>query len=119
MSKSIIATLTTLLIASTSFVSNASPVGGTKQIADVVQPRDYDQYSMLLRGGEITMISIVGDGKADIDCELYDENKNLISFDRDATSECILSANPAWTGFFRLVIINTGVKASAYIGTVR
>ena len=46
---------------------------------------------------------------------IYDENENLITYDDDATSECAVSFNPRWTGYFIIAIVNNGLIPNPYL----
>ena len=71
-------------------------------------------YELQAAGGQPLRIAAIGDGAADIDMEVYDENNNLVcrDYDGDATPVCAMT--PAWTGVFSAKIINkTG--AATYV----
>ncbi|CAK0775793.1 conserved exported hypothetical protein [Gammaproteobacteria bacterium] len=90
-------------------------VGGPWQHIDTIPANTMTTYSNInFRGGEEAIIGVVGDGKTDIDCYVYDQGDHLITSDTDSTSVCDLKWNPIWTGPFTLKIKNAHSRASTY-----
>ena len=93
---------------------HAEPVQGSILHRDVVLARDSDSYTITLRAGETTRISVSGDGDTDLDLYVYDENGNLIARDTDYTDDCVVSVRPRWTGVFHVKIVNRGSVYNRY-----
>jgi hypothetical protein len=107
------AVLTSLVLFSAGSVQ-ADPVGGPKFDSDLLRPGQTVEYGMALRGEELTLFRVDGDGDGDIDCALFDEDGNAITNDVSGTDGCIMSVTPAWTGRFTVRLVNTGSEASKY-----
>ena len=91
-------------------------VGGANYHEDRVLPNDYDIYRVTFRGGERAEVTVIGDGDNDLDLYIYDENDNLVASDYDYTDTCVCCWTPAWTGVFRIKIVNRGSRVySNYI----
>lgn len=97
-----------------SSVAVAGDVRGVIYDKDVLGAGDAVNYDLTLKKNEITEIGVRGDGDGDIDCWLYDENNRLVAQDVDNTDTCYLTANPIWTGAFRLRVKNNGTISSVY-----
>lgn len=83
-------------------------VGGPRGTVDIVQARSADNYVVAFRGGELAIVSIRGDGDTDLDLYIYDENGNLIVSGTGPTDRETVSWTPAWTGNFRIRVVNLG-----------
>ncbi|MBX3233855.1 MAG: hypothetical protein KIT84_31390 [Labilithrix sp.] len=83
----------------------------------VVDAHKSANYSVTLRGGENATILVKGDGHADLDCYLEDENGNVVARDIDSTDSCLLSMTPKWTGQFRVEVRNMGKSSNRYLIT--
>jgi hypothetical protein len=97
-----------------SSVAFAGDVRGFIYDRDVLAAGGAVNYNLTLKSDQLTEIGVKGDGDGDIDCWLYDQNNNLVSQDVDATDTCYLTANPIWTGAFKLRVKNNGSVASVY-----
>jgi hypothetical protein len=89
--------------------------GGPTRHVDRVSGNTTDTFGIDFEGGEEARIGVIGDGKADLDCYIYDEGGHLITSDTDLTPTCALNWNPAWTGPFLLRVKNNGSQASTYV----
>lgn len=69
----------------------------------------------LLWAHELAEILVSGDGDTDLDLYVYDENGNYITSDADYTDDCYVRFYPAWTGQFRLKIVNRGGIYNNYV----
>jgi hypothetical protein len=88
--------------------------GGWKVHYDRVRAHRTDVYHIAFTGGEDAAIDVIGDGDTDLDCRVYDEYGNLIDSDTDATDYCVLRWVPAWSGQFRVEVINLGSVSNQY-----
>lgn len=89
--------------------------GGPKYANSRVEAHDYDIYNVTFRGGEIAIVTVIGDGDTDLDLYVYDNNGNLIDSDNDYTDNCVCTWTPRWTGNFRIKIVNRGNVYNRYI----
>ena len=90
-------------------------VGGPIIKTSMVLPLDTDVYYVKFVGGRSAVIEVEGTDLSDLDLYVFDENGNLIDYDDDATSECIVSFNPRWTGYFTIKIENCGLLPNPYL----
>jgi len=88
---------------------------GPQRIYENVLAGRTDVFQIKFIGGEKAQVGVVGDGDADIDLYIYDENDNLIESDADRTSACIAEWTPSWTGTFKVKIKNIGSVRSDYL----
>ena len=90
-------------------------VGGPVIKTSMVLTLSTDQYLVKFEGGRKATVIVEGTDVSDIDLYIYDENENLITYDDDATSECAVSFNPRWTGYFIIAIVNNGLIPNPYL----
>lgn len=90
-------------------------VGGPKRAANHVYAHGTDYYTIKFWAHELAEILVSGDGDTDLDIYVYDENGNFITSDADYTDDCYVRFYPAWTGPFRLKIVNRGGVYNNYV----
>jgi len=111
----IIKALITTAILTISATASADPVGGRWFADGYITPGNIDSFRLTLRGEETTAIRVSGSGSGgDIDCQLYDENANVVVQDIDSEDGCSMVVTPRWTGPFALFIKNNGIRGSVY-----
>lgn len=89
-------------------------VGGPKYREGRVYGKTYTDYEVKFWANELAEVIVIGDGDNDLDLYVYDGNGNLIASDTDYTDQCICRWVPAWTGVFRLRIVNRGAIYSDF-----
>ena len=91
--------------------------GAVKQLSRL--PAGYrDTFNVGFYGGALAEIAILGDGDADLDLSVLDENGNTICLDRSFSDQLYCSFTPVWTGNFTIVVDNVGrIRNSYYILT--
>lgn len=109
MFKQFIAALSVCAIALVAPLADAGVIGGARSAHAVVGGGGTHSYQFPLYAGEMTYISVSGDGDSDLDCYLLDDNGNEVDRDDDNTDECRIVVRPRWAATFRLVIRNRGV----------
>lgn len=90
-------------------------VGGPKYNYSSVNAGGSDMYTMDFRGGELAVVTVIGDGDTDLDLYVYDNNGNLITRDQDYTDDCVVTFVPRWTGTFYIKIVNRGSVYNNYV----
>lgn len=90
-------------------------VGGPKRVLNHVSSHGTDYYTVKFWGKELAEVLVSGDGDTDLDLYVYDENGNFITSDADYTDDCYVRFRPAWTGLFRLKIVNRGNVYNNYV----
>jgi hypothetical protein len=73
-------------------------------------------YTMKFYGNQPAVASVLGDGATYLDLFVYDAAGNLVASRISAsTNEIVLVRwTPAWTGTFRIVVVNTGSTWNRY-----
>lgn len=98
-------------------LQQASLVEGSASKGVVDGPFDYYRdiaartvYSIdfTARAGEVLRVGAAGDGDTDVDIRLIDGNGNVVCQDLDRDPWGVCAVTPAWTGRFRLQVINNG-----------
>lgn len=89
-------------------------VGGPRYGEGRVYGKDYVEYSLKFWANDLAEVIVIGDGDNDLDLYVYDGNGNLIASDTDYTDQCVCRWVPAWTGKFRIRLINRGAIYSNY-----
>ncbi|CAK0782021.1 conserved exported hypothetical protein [Gammaproteobacteria bacterium] len=90
-------------------------VGGPTKHHDRVGRNRSDYYVIRFRGGQAARIFVLGDGDTDLDCFVYDTNRNLVAVDQSYGDNCQLSWTPAWTSTFTVRIANFGRVSNRYV----
>lgn len=118
MIRSLKVALVSVLSLSTS-LALASPVSGQSHASGTLAEDERVIYNITLRGEESWSLIAHGYGNGDLDCYVFDQNDNLVSKDDDTTNICLVSGRPAWTGAFKVVLVNAGTSSIGYDVTVR
>lgn len=89
-------------------------VGGPRYGEGRVYGKAYTDYEIKFWASELAEVIVIGDGDNDLDLYIYDQNGNLIASDTDYTDQCVCRWVPAWTGAFRIRIVNRGAIYSDF-----
>lgn len=89
-------------------------VGGPRYGEGRVYGKTYTDYEIKFWASELAEVIVIGDGDNDLDLYIYDQNGNLIASDTDYTDQCVCRWVPAWTGTFRIRIVNRGAIYSDF-----
>ena len=87
-------------------LSFAGARGGALVCSGKVAADATDVYSIVFNGGEQAHMELGGDGNAELELYVYDENNNLIFCDVGSGEACVWI--PRWTGKFTVKIKNRG-----------
>lgn len=68
--------------------------------------------NLVFEKGALTTIRV--NGETDIDCYLYNADDELVGFDTDDASSCLIKIIPAATREFTVSIKNNGSKTTTY-----
>lgn len=90
-------------------------LGGPKRSYSSVNANSSDNYVVKFWAKELAEILVSGDGDTDLDLYVYDENGNLVASDTDYSDDCYARFRPAWTGPFRIKIVNRGRVYNRYV----
>jgi len=73
-----------------------------------------DVWEIPFFGNSYAEIAIVGDGDADLDMTLTDENGNVICYDVSYSDQIYCDWVPAWDGYFYVTVENKGSVRNTY-----
>jgi hypothetical protein len=94
------------------------PVGGPIVGEYVVPAYSINTHRVTMRGDELWIVAISGDGDTRLDLEIYDEDGNFITADSGPGDDKVCRGVPLRTGLFFIRVINRGPVANRYlIGT--
>lgn len=94
--------------------AHADPTYGEKTLTGTLTGGYETKSSFVLNADETTIFDVNGDGKGDLDCELYDSNGTLLYSDRTESDECSVSVKPNVRERFTIKILNRGAKSDSY-----
>ena len=95
--------------------TSRGPVGpGARRSSTYVLANSTDVFTIRFPGDKLAEVFVSGDGDTDLDLYVYDENNNLIESDVDYTDQCYVSWTPAWTGPFKVKVVNRGNVRNYY-----
>lgn len=97
-----------LLLGSNVAAVTAAPVNGTGTAVRRCNARSSVVFFETCRAGEVTTVSIVGDGDTDLDLYVYDANNNLIASGIGLSDRETVSFVPHVTSTFRIEVRNLG-----------
>jgi hypothetical protein len=99
----------------------ASDVRGVLYDRGVLVPSEVQDYDLQLRGGEVTVILVRGDGEGDIDCVLASPQGVPVAFDVRPVDGCLLAVLPSdgYTAPLWLRLVNHGAQATEFAVEVR
>lgn len=89
-------------------------VGGATRTLSRLRAGRTDIFNARFYGGRLAEIGIAGDGDADLDLLVTDENGNTICLDRSYSDQLYCSFTPAWTGNFKIYVKNMGRMRNSY-----
>ena len=91
-------------------------IGGPVVKTGLVMTLSEDQWIVKFKGGSKAVVTLLAtEDISDLDLYVYDEYDNLIGYDNDATSQCVVSFTPRWDGYFYIVVENTGLLPNPYM----
>jgi hypothetical protein len=93
-------------------------IGGPSRTLSRLPAGYYDIWEIPFYGGKYAEIWVAGDGDADLDLVVTDENGNVICYDVSTSDNILCSFTPAWDGYFYVRVDNVGrVRNSYYLVT--
>lgn len=110
--RAMILSLTTALWISVPLIAGA--VNGPRKDCLKVSPETFHTLAVWFAGNEEARVTLIGDGKADLDIYVYDQSGKQVACDEDATSTCIASWTPPQTALYTIKIVNRGRAESSY-----
>lgn len=93
-------------------------IGGAVQWLSRLPAGQTDVWEVPFYGNSYAEVAIVGDGDADLDVAVTDENGNVICYDVSWSDKLYCDFTPAWDGYFYITVQNMGgVRNSYYLMT--
>jgi hypothetical protein len=93
-------------------------IGGASRTLSRLPAGYNDTFRIPYYGGVLAELAVVGDGDADLDLLVTDENGNTICYDTSYSDQLYCSWSPRWDGNFFVTVKNMGrVRNSYYLLT--
>jgi hypothetical protein len=89
-------------------------IGGASQTLSRLPAGAVDTWKVPFYGNSYAELAVLGDGDADLDVQVTDENGNTICYDVSWSDKVYCDFVPAWNGYFTVTVENTGVKRNSY-----
>lgn len=89
-------------------------IGGASRTLSRLPAGKIDIFKVPFYGGQFAEIGIAGDGDANLDLLVTDENGNTICLDKTWSDQIYCSFTPAWDGYFVVAVANMGRKRNSY-----
>jgi hypothetical protein len=93
-------------------------IGGPSRTLSRLKAGRTDIFRVPFYGGRLAELAVIGDGDADLDLLVTDENGNTICRDVSYSDKLYCSWTPRWDGYFLVGVVNQGrVRNSYYLLT--
>lgn len=93
-------------------------IGGAVQWLSRLPSGQTDVWEIPFYGNSYAEIAVVGDGDANLDIAITDENGNVFCYDVSWSDNLYCDFTPAWDGYFYVTVQNVGgVRNSYYLMT--
>jgi hypothetical protein len=89
-------------------------IGGASRTLSRLPGGHTDTWEVPFYGNSLAELAIVGDGDANLDVLVADENGNTICYDVSYTDKVYCDFVPAWNGYFYVTVQNTGARRNSY-----
>lgn len=73
-----------------------------------------DVWEVPFYGNSYAEVAVVGDGDANLDMVITDENGNVICYDVSPSDQVYCDFVPAWDGYFYITVENAGAARNSY-----
>jgi hypothetical protein len=89
-------------------------IGGASRTLSRLPAGRTDTWEIPFYGNSYAELAVVGDGDANLDVLVTDENGNTICYDVSWSDKVYCDFVPSWNGFFYVTVENTGRKRNSY-----
>ncbi len=102
------------LIADAEAESSRGRIGGAVQWLSRLPAGQTDVWEIPFYGNSYGEIAVVGDGDANLDIVVTDENGNVFCYDVSWSDNLYCDFTPAWDGYFYVTVENLGRSRNSY-----
>jgi len=102
------------LIADTEAEGPRRRIGGAVSWLSRLPAGQTDVWEVPFYGNSYAEVAIVGDGDADLDVAVTDENGNVICYDVSWSDQLYCDWTPSWDGYFYVTVQNMGRSRNSY-----
>jgi hypothetical protein len=89
-------------------------IGGAVEWLSRLPAGQTDVWEIPFYGNSYAEVAVVGDGDANLDVAITDENGNVICYDVSWSDKLYCDWTPAWDGYFYVTVQNTGGSRNSY-----
>ncbi len=89
-------------------------VGGASSTISRLPAGQTDVWEVPFYGDSYAEIAVLGDGDANLDVLVTDENGNTICYDVSWSDKIYCDFVPSWNGYFHVTVQNNGSKRNSY-----
>ncbi|MGL6209550.1 MAG: hypothetical protein ACRC14_06955 [Paracoccaceae bacterium] len=89
-------------------------IGGASSTLSRLPAGQTDVWEVPFYGASYAEVAVVGDGDANLDVLVTDENGNTICYDVSWTDKVYCDFVPSWNGYFYVTVENTGSRRNSY-----
>lgn len=102
------------LIADAEAEGSRGRIGGASSTLSRLPAGRTDVWEVPFYGNSYAEIAVLGDGDANLDVLVTDENGNTICYDVSWSDKVYCDFVPAWNGYFYVTVQNNGRKRNSY-----
>lgn len=102
------------LIADAEAESSRGAIGGAQEWKSRVTSGQVDVWEIAFAGNSYAEVAVIGDGDANLDMVITDENGNVICYDVSPSDQVYCDFVPAWDGYFYITVENAGAARNTY-----
>lgn len=89
-------------------------IGGAVSWTSRLPKGQIDVWEIPFFGNSYAEVAVVGDGDANLDMVITDENGNVICYDVSPSDQVYCDFVPAWDGYFYVTVENAGAVRNSY-----
>jgi hypothetical protein len=89
-------------------------IGGSVEWLSRLPSGQTDVWEIPFYGNSYAEVAVVGDGDANLDIAITDENGNVICYDVSWSDQVYCDWTPAWDGYFYVTVQNMGGSRNSY-----
>lgn len=102
------------IIADAEAETSRGRIGGGVSWLSRLNAGKMDIWQVPFYGNSYAEVAVAGDGDANLDVVITDENGNVICYDVSPSDQVYCNFVPAWDGYFYIAVENTGSKRNSY-----